>query len=430
MSTTLNDLNFITAGDEEIYKAIENLVDINAPQTERQAEGYTVDFKEEWADKSLRVVASFANTYGGIIVIGVSESAGRADNIVGVGGKGELKTKIAGSISANISPIPDYDIAECGMPSDLSRRLAVVRIRADNRLHYLLKKGEQPVYIRNVDQSIPALAPELKALIENERTFLSRAPLLADPFASLSEAFRVTRAKGSGTVQERKRDRLEAHSHMRVAVRPCRTVSISLDYTYEERFKEQVAQRFPEHQRAVLNDMGAESESRARDSYIYKVLRDDVDIDAIWSVTGTAAIGFASTVAITAARLIWSLPDFVANVMSSIQLADDVLVNAGYFGGVTLDIELSPGGGAIAIDGIQGFSVLLRTDFYKNTWPIVIPQYQQVPLHKRGRASTELDFNQRHGDRNSVVAQIVNEILRDLGYAVDRQTLSQAIAQR
>jgi ABC-type proline/glycine betaine transport system substrate-binding protein len=32
--------------------------------------------------------------------------------------------------------------------------------------------------------------------------------------------------------------------------------------------------------------------------------------------------------------------------------------------------------------------------------------------------------------RNSVVAQIVNEILRDLGYAVDRQTLSQAIAQR
>jgi hypothetical protein len=116
--------------------------------------------------------------------------------------------------------------------------------------------------------------------------------------------------------------------------------------------------------------------------------------------------------------------------MSSIQLADDVLVNAGYFGAVTLDIELSPGGGAIAIDGIQGFSVLLRTDFYKNTWPIVMPQYQEVPLHKRGRASTELDFNQRHGDRNSAVTQIVNEILRDLGYAVDRQTLSQAIAQR
>jgi hypothetical protein len=66
MSTTLNDLNFVTAGDEEIYKAIENLVDINAPQAERQAEGYTVDSKEEWADRTLRVVASFANTFGGI----------------------------------------------------------------------------------------------------------------------------------------------------------------------------------------------------------------------------------------------------------------------------------------------------------------------------------------------------------------------------
>jgi hypothetical protein len=430
MSTTLNELNFITAGDNEIYKAIENLIDINAPQTERQAEGYTIDFKEEWADKSLRVVASFANTFGGIIVIGVSESAGRADNIVGVGGKGELKTKIAGSISSNISPIPDYDIVECGMPSDPSRRLAVVRVRADNRLHYLLKKGEQPIYIRNVDQSIPALASELRASIENERNHLPGTPLSTDPFASPGEAFRVTRAKGSGTLQERKSRRSEALSYMKVAVRPSRIVSIPLDYTYEERFKDQVARRFPEHQKAVLNDIGAESECRSRNSYIYKVLEDGVDIEAIWSVTRAGAIGHASTVAITGHRLIWSLPDFVANLISSIQLADDVLSTAGYYGSLILDVELKPGGAVIAKDGVRGFAVLLRTDFYKHTWPIVIPQYQEAPLNKAGLASTELDFNQRREGLNAAVAQMVNEILRDLGYAVDHETLLQGIAGR
>jgi len=66
MSTSLVDLNFTTAGDIEMYHAIERFIDISAPQTDRQAEGYTVDFKEEWGDKSLRVVASFANTFGGI----------------------------------------------------------------------------------------------------------------------------------------------------------------------------------------------------------------------------------------------------------------------------------------------------------------------------------------------------------------------------
>jgi hypothetical protein len=84
----------------------------------------------------------------------------------------------------------------------------------------------------------------------------------------------------------------------------------------------------------------------------------------------------------------------------------------------------------IAKDGVRGFAVLLRTEFYKHTWPIVIPQYQEAPLNKAGLASTELDFNQRREGLNAAVAQMVNEILRDLGYAVDHETLLQGIAGR
>jgi len=345
MSTSLIDLNFTTAGDSEIYHAIEKFIDISALQTDRQAEGYSVDFKEEWGDKSLRVIASFANTFGGIIVVGVSELSGRANEIIGVTTRAELKTKIAGSISVNISPIPAYDIAECGLPGDSSKRLAVIRVRAANRLHYLLKKGEQPIYVRNVDQSIPALASELRALIENERTHSALAVEEVSPFVENPVAFRVTRAKGPGTKQERLRDRPESKSYLRVAIRPLKPLEFSLDYNFEENLRKRVAKWSEEYQQAVVEDISSESDSRTSRSYVYKILRDGVDIESIWSVNAKATLGFACTLAITTNRPNWSLPDMAANLISCIRMADEMLTGTGYYGGIAMEVEIQPGGG-------------------------------------------------------------------------------------
>ncbi len=430
MSTSIMDLNFTAAGDTDIYQAIEKFVDISAPQTDRQAEGYTVDFKAQWSDNSLRVVASFANTFGGTIVIGVSELSGRANEIVGVPTKGELKTKIAGSISANISPIPDYDIAECGLPNDSGKRLAVVRVRADNRLHYLLMKGGQPIYVRNVDQTIPALAAELKALIENERRHSSLVDEYTNPFSESSAAFRVTRAKGAGTKQERSRDRLESTSHLKVAIRPLRVLNLSLDYSFEEEFKQRVAKWFQEYQEAVFEDMGSESDTRSSRSYVYKILRDNLDFESLWSVNAKATLGFGCTLAIMAHQHIWSLPDMTANLISCMKMADQMMTSAGYYGGIAIDVELQPGGAVIAYNGVDKFEVLLRKSVYKNDWPVVIPGYQERQLHKVGRASANLDFNQRSAAADDVVAQLVNELLRDLDYAADSNSLKSAVASR
>jgi hypothetical protein len=173
MATDLFTADFSTLKGTDLYNAIIDFTRVNEPPDDRTPESYTVDFKEQWGDKALRVIAGFGNTFGGIVIVGVSEENGKAKAIVGEPSKSELQTRLAASISANIMPTPSYDIAECELPGGTGRRLCVIRVRSSTRIHLLTKKNESPVYIRNADQAIPAPAAELRNLIDRERTSIS-----------------------------------------------------------------------------------------------------------------------------------------------------------------------------------------------------------------------------------------------------------------
>src|ERR1035441_3897122 len=102
-----DDLNSL--GGTELYAGIEALVRLQEQPADRSSEGWTLDYKEQWSDEMLKYVAAFANTFGGLLLVGVSEKNGKPNEIIGVQLKSELKTQIASSISANISPTPSYD---------------------------------------------------------------------------------------------------------------------------------------------------------------------------------------------------------------------------------------------------------------------------------------------------------------------------------
>src|ERR1700675_3164387 len=168
---TPSDIDFYkddlaTPEDKDLYSAIEIFTRIALPQAERMQEGYLLDFKALWNDTALKAVAAFANTYGGILVIGVSDKDGRADEIVGVPSqRHELKTRIASMIASNISPTPPYEIRDVVFPDGSGRHLCIVRVRKGTNLFLLTKKGESPVYIRNENESVPADAARLQALL-------------------------------------------------------------------------------------------------------------------------------------------------------------------------------------------------------------------------------------------------------------------------
>jgi len=421
----LHSISFAAIGDQQLFSAISDFVGASLPPGDRQQETYVVDFKQEWGEKALRVVAGFANTFGGVIVIGVSENAGRADQIIGVPSNKEITTQIASSIASNITPTPDYDIAECSIPADPSKRLAVIRVRPRNRVHFLLK-GDRPVYIRNQDQAIPAPAAELRALIERERFDTERGQFSVDPFSLLPADFKITRAREAGTVQERMRNRIDSQSFMRVVIRPSKTLAVSLDYSFEEHFKGVVAAHFSQFQEAVFGGVATESDSRSGNAYLYKTYRHDLDHEAKWAILSSGVIGFGCSIGIPAPRLSWSLPDVAANIATTLSLANAVLTAQGFYGEIDVYVNVEPGGGVLLKEG-AGFASLQREDYFPRPWPIVIPQYTERPVHLKGSIGERLDFNQRFNNSKEVLARILNQLLRDMGFAADLVALRQAL---
>jgi hypothetical protein len=421
--TQLHSINLNSVGDTELFAAIQDFIGSSLPAADRQSEGYTVDFKQEWGDKSLRVVAGFANTFGGIIVIGVSEAAGRADEIIGASSAArELKTQVAASIASNITPTPDYDIAECALPRDASKRLVVVRVRPDPRIHYYLK-GEHPVYIRNGDQAIPARAAELRSLIDRERSLDHKIAIHQDPFSPFPQDFRITNPRQTALG---KIDRVDAQSFMRMAIQPYSASHMSLDYQYEERFKNLIAARFGSSQQAVENGLATESDARSRTFYLYRNNRAQPDFESVWAVVDSGTVGFASTFGVYIQGLVWSLPDLAANIASTISLANDVLEENGYYGEVNLTVEVNPGGGALLREGTW-FPSQMRKDRYSCPWPIVIPSYERRSMHGTGKATRVLNFDSRFGDLSEVVSDVLNQLLRDIGFSPDLAAIRTAV---
>jgi hypothetical protein len=213
---------------------------------------------------------------------------------------------------------------------------------------------------------------------------------------------------------------------MRVLVRPRTDVLLNLDYTYEEQFKNLVAAQFPKYQEAVMNNMAAEEDWRSRNSYLYKNYRGDMDLEAKWTITAFDLVGFACSIAIDVPRPSWSLPDVAANIATTVGLANGILTAQGYYGEVDVLVEIEPGGGVVLTEG-SGFASIMRKDYYPKPWPAVIPQFTAKPLHAKGVASEKLDFNQRFGDLKPALARILNQLLRDLGLAVNLTLLQQAL---
>ena len=406
--------DFSRVTDTQLYAAIVEFTRYNLPPNDRTREGYTVDFKEKWGDKALRVVAAFANTFGGIIVVGVSEEGGRAKDLVGEDSKGELKTRLAGSIAASITPTPSFEIAECALPAQPNRRLGVIRVRSASKIHFLTTQ-DSPVYVRNEDQAIPARAAELRSLIIRERE-------AANSSANDIDQSRVMILLPINRARHADGARMPADSVLRVWIVPDQTCRVVLDYDAELTFHDMVFKTFPSDSFLEEQDWTS-SEEMVRDKSFVRIDYAHVqrDLESKWAFTSSGEFGYATLLSedYPPSGPLWSLSDLTIELIAATRTAHALLKNIGYLGEAHLYVSANPVGGELYVE--KDALPFIRHCAGRRAppavrWRQIVPKLP-TRAAKRGAVSTvPSNFHSRTEALPVLIADLLNQFLRDLGY--------------
>lgn len=123
--------------------------------TKEVAEGFYVDYKADFPDKLHKYVASFANSHGGYIFIGIKEDSLKktAAAFDGIPLDSDQSERARNLIHAHVSPFPPVEIATVEVPSSERRGIVVIRIPESSVAPHVCSDGV--VYTRNGDSSEP-----------------------------------------------------------------------------------------------------------------------------------------------------------------------------------------------------------------------------------------------------------------------------------
>jgi hypothetical protein len=428
MANDLYSADLRTISGSELYRAISEFIRLDQPIEDRPREGYLLDFKEDLSDRFLHSVAAFANTFGGTLIVGVSEDDGRPNKVVGVATTGELKTRVAGVIASNLFPCPPFEIAECGIPGDLSgKKLCVLRVRETDEICLLAKKGEKyPVYVRIEDQSPPADAAQLRSLLNRKaqnRTSNADIDLrIRDLASGLFVCTYRENTQGSRT-----------RTFFQTMFCPYAHAPIRLDLAIEKIFAGLTSAQWPGLQQLVNISEARVEHVRSRDWYEIQFYDKTHDYERRWRLTNRADIGFITQTRwpITPVGDFWSLYDVVADLVRVGQLARNFWRETGHYGSCRVIADLNVEGlgfdtakGALSplfyarLGGVPDFSLDSRSLMLQTGRP----QLTQA-------ASARLDVNYTGLDTSLVetVTMIVNQLVRCFGHVPDFRALQRSL---
>lgn len=328
------DLSRLT--NDDLYSAI---ADFDRAQP---VESYRHDFKATWNNDTLKDVAGFANTFGGILVIGVSKNKNDVEaKLVGQTSSSELTTAIASAIATNISPTPMYDVAECHMPGDTDRRFCVIRISNASSLHVVTKKDiSARVLVRNVDQTIPADGAQLRMLIDREKHSgtSSNDDLLHQRGFFLLDQMPICYGYGS-LANWPSGPRRPSGTYFKLALIPVESRVAPLDRRAENQFVASIQNSY----RRVQSLSGTErvvatTENRDADFYQFHWYHSNLDYECRWRITKFLEVAQVTQIKEDEK---WSLLDVVAYTVLMLRLSAKWWESLNYFGDGILCAKLS-----------------------------------------------------------------------------------------
>jgi len=398
-------------------------------------EKFRLDFKETWApEKQCPDVVAMANSYGGLLILGVSDDRQRFPGIVRPANS-DLKTQVASTIAARIAPIPIFEVHTCPAPDDRTKALAVIRVTAQPRVHMYLR-GDRPVYVRNEDGTVPASAPQLQHLLERVRNAELQIPPAPDPLAEIASDFYITKAKDVNDRPAKRQvleNRQRSGNALTIGIVPDRLANLAIDGTLEQRFKEAILRVYPCLAQRRSVDLGQtllEYDDRRRTWFSYRYRDLDRDHEIIWAfnVQGTVQCAFE-----VAGRLgngnanLWSISDLFVNLNGSLLLVNEFWRYAGIFSGGQLAATLQ----------VSGLVPFVNAGNYPPLFYDVLMEIpQQAIRHLYGPYSISsaaaglfCRYDDLHARRHESVIALGSGLLRDLRFGAETDLLRAVIAR-
>jgi len=163
-------------------KAIEKITfqDVRDFCNQQYGESIHLDYKRDINSSMAKTIAAMANTWGGLIIIGVEEEDSKPKlPVIGIDYKEHLREQINNIILGNIIPpvFPEIQVCESG---DKKKAVIVVRVPQSNLTPHAIKNNTK-VYLRTDTSN----EPEELATIERVRWLVDRREKSSD----LKESF-------------------------------------------------------------------------------------------------------------------------------------------------------------------------------------------------------------------------------------------------
>lgn len=161
-------------------------------------EGVRLEYKKDFSGKNAnrqiaKEVASFANTYGGLLLIGVDEDDRKPKTpLSGIDFTEGLEEKIVSIALKGINPPVFPEIQVCELKKNPEKAIIVIRVQESDETPHRIEQDTK-IYIRAASQSEPALArfEEIEWLINRrEKAIANRERLLRRAYQRFAEKYK------------------------------------------------------------------------------------------------------------------------------------------------------------------------------------------------------------------------------------------------
>src|ERR1700722_1638823 len=395
-------------------------------------EGWRHDYTERWDDSALKNVVAFANTFGGVLIVGVRKGAKDVVcELQGVESDSEYKTRIASAIGANISPVPSYDVFECTRPTASNMRFCVVRIRNSRQLYMLTKKGFQPVYVRNEDQTLVANAEQLRSLISRERDAPVLSQNIQQRVLGLRDGMTINRGYQDTESENWYRSpRTPSETFLKLQLIGVDMVPFELDIIHEDNLWKLIATLFPRFYNNVRDGNSMRADEHHADYYDCKTYHKKLDYETSWRITARGDVGFATQMRDHhGPKDCWSVVDLALYIILFLKMSMKWWESLKYFGEGYVYVQLALNGLAVKQHPTIGSYVLAMDPTWTPMPELLRPQFGKDAIsldpNPRNNAGAQIAITYFSATQNlvDIVSSILNQVLRSVGHVVDKRLL-------